>query len=189
MEVSMVSQLMVAVLSSLVGIFLGALYDIIRIWRAFLGIVYVNKVTGRLQNIKLPFIRNPIANKKHMVAENVVMFFTDIVYFLVATLVLVLFVYRVNQGIIRWYIFVGALLGLLIYYVTLGKLVISVSEYIVFFIKVAFSYVTFLISSPFRIAFRRFKCLFIRWKSNLRKSVEEKKKDSKNRQECIKIGK
>ena len=94
-----------------------------------------------------------------------------------------------NSGIPRWYIFVGAIAGAFLYYFTIGKLVISISEYIVFSLKLIFAYFTYFISRPFVILFLKIKPLFSKIKFKKKIKNKEKLNTEKARTELIKIGK
>lgn len=194
MDVSIASQLTSALISAILGLCLGALYDIIRIWRALLGIRYVNKFTRRLKEIRLPLIKNPLSKskKENKIAENIIMLITDILYFLLVTFVMMIFIYHINSGIVRWYIFAGVIIGFFIYYFTLGKIVISFSEYVVFGIKTIRSYLFFFISRPFLPISRKIKNILPKLKYKI-KEKRAKKKINKipqdKRKELMKIGK
>jgi hypothetical protein len=153
MEVSFSEQINVALMSVVLGLAFGAIYDVVRIFRTLLGVSYVNKFSDRLKKVKLPFIKNPynFQKSKRKIAENFMVFLTDMAYFLVITAVMTVFTYHVNSGIVRWYIFGGAIVGILLYYVTLGRLIISVSECIAFFIRAFVLYIAFFLSKPFLI--------------------------------------
>lgn len=191
MEISFASQFLVALISVVLGLFLGALYDVIRIIRALFGISYVNKFTGKLKGIRLPFIKNPLTKEKRgaRAFENIVIFITDILYFLIVTLIMMVYIYHINSGTVRWYIFLGAILGLLLYYVTLGRLVISISEYIVFFLKVAFSYLIFFISRPFVLLYLKIKPSVSRINRFKKRKNKLSDNNKKQRIELVKIGK
>lgn len=191
MEISFAEQLLVALNSVLLGLGLGAFYDLIRIVRVLLGVSYVNKFNLRLKNIRLPLIKNPLNSdrKKKKIAEGIMIFITDIVYFFVATLVMTIYTYHINFGIVRWYIFAGAIVGVLFYYVTLGKLVISISECIAFFTKVAFLYLVYFISRPFSFLYVKIKPCFLKIKLLKIKHKKSENKILKCRAELYKIGK
>lgn len=194
MEISIAYQLFVSGASALMGLFLGAIYDIVRISRAIFGIRYVNKFTYHLKEIKLPLIKNPllIERKRNKVLSNIFIFVTDIIYFLVITLIMMVFVYYINDGIVRWYIFAGAFLGMLLYYFTVGKLVISVSEYIVFFIKTTLSYLTWIFLWIISPALRFLKGIFSKIKqklSTVKSKTNKTKKGLKIKENIYKIGK
>lgn len=77
-----------------VGVFLGVVFDVLRIKREFFG-------TSRL-----------------------VLFFDDLAYMLFGTCVLILGVFRVNNGNLRWFEFFSPCIGFLVYRSTVSKLVI-----------------------------------------------------------------
>lgn len=193
MEISIVDQLIVSAMSLVLGIVFGAIYDIVRIWRTFLGIDYESKGVERLRRLKFPLIKNPLTKKEKQgkLAQGIVLFITDIIYFLAITIIMIIFVYYVNSGVVRWYIFIGAMLGLLIYYFTVGKIVISVSEYIKFGIKVVMSYLVYFILRPFApiVNFLKTKFIKIREKISIRKETKKPKIELKNRKNVYKIGK
>ncbi|MBQ3040991.1 MAG: spore cortex biosynthesis protein YabQ [Clostridia bacterium] len=193
MEISIVDQLIVSAMSLVLGIVFGAIYDIVRIWRTFLGIDYESKGVERLRRLKFPLIKNPLTKKEKQgkLAQGIVLFITDIIYFLAITIIMIIFVYYVNSGVVRWYIFIGAMLGLLIYYFTVGKIVISVSEYIKFGIKVVMSYLVYFILRPFApiVNFLKTKIIKIREKISIRKETKKPKMELKNRKNVYKIGK
>lgn len=78
-----------------VGVFLGIVFDVLRIKREFFG-------TSRL-----------------------VLFFDDLAYMLFCTCVLILGVFRVNNGNLRWFEFLSPCIGFLAYRATVSKLVIK----------------------------------------------------------------
>ena len=79
--------------------------------------------------------------------------------------------------------------GMLIYYVFVGKLVISVSECIAFFLKVVFLYLAFFISRPFLLLYRKIKAYFQKIKSRKKNNKKSVEKIEKHRCEVYKIGK
>ena len=151
MEVLISNQISTLIYAIILGLIFGVAYDIIRICRIFLGIRYVNRFTEKLSQKNLKFIKNP-ANKEVKKGEKyqeVILFITDILYFLIITPIFAIFLYWKNDGIVRWYSVFGVSVGFLIYYFTIGRFIISISEYIVFTIKVIFLYLIFLITRPF----------------------------------------
>jgi hypothetical protein len=151
MEISVLNQIYTLVYSVVLGFFFGAFYDFIRILRIFLGINYVNKFTERLSRKKLKFIKNPISKRKNKGEryKKIILFITDILYFLFITPVFAIFLYYQNFGLVRWYALLGLTLGFCSYYFSVGRLVISVSEYIVFYMRISFLYIVFFITRPF----------------------------------------
>ena len=194
MEISIASQIVNLLMSLLVGVCLGGIYDLIRIWRSLLGIEYINKFTLRLKEINLPLIKNPLlkAKKGNRIGENLILFLTDILYFLIVTFVLIIFIYYTNYGIVRWYILTGVIAGFFAYYFTLGKIIISFSEYVVFGIKVARSYTLFLVSRPFVPIIRKIRTKINDYKTKARIKSKNKKVEkpaNNKRKEIFKVGK
>ena len=106
-----------------------------------------------VRDIKLPIIENPMtkgAKKRDDKFKAVAVGIGDILYFLLITPMAVVFTYQVNDGNIRWYLLFGMVVGFALYYFTICKIIISVSEYIVFFIKTVFSYLSYLILRPIK---------------------------------------
>lgn len=190
MEVSLIQQLTVTLYSVLAGVVFGLLYDVLRISRIFLGINYVNKFTEKIKDIKLPLIDNPMrrtTKKREEKFKAVAVGIGDILYFLIITPIAVVFTYHVNNGSIRWYLVFGMAAGFALYYFTLGKIIISVSEYIVFFIKTVFSYLSYLILRPIKrgalFLFGKIKKLFVFIKSKIPKiqfKIKKRAKEKKN---------
>ena len=133
---SFIHHITVSVLAFLLGAFFGVVYDVIRIARLFLEIKNHN-VFNKIEKIFL----NKFVEKKKIgkVYESVVMGITDIIFFVIISIFMMIFVHIANSGKVRWYIYVMALLGFILYYKTLGKVVLSLSVPLVFYIKKAVS--------------------------------------------------
>lgn len=196
MEISIGSQLLIAVYSLLYGAVLGMVYDAFRIGRIFFGINYVNRFTGHIKGIKLPLIRNPMLNDatgKSQRYKNTVVFIGDILYFALITPPSMVFVYAFNNGNVRWYIFFGIIAGFAAYYFTVGKLVISVSEYIAFSVKVFFSYAAYFTVRPIKKAanflFSKIRKAACYIKSKMPKISIKIPKKEKRRTTLIRVGK
>lgn len=192
---SITDQVVTTLFSALLGITLGALYDVIRISRAIFGIVYKNRFTEKLKLLKLPLIENPInyAKKSGKIKESVVLFLTDVIYFLIVTFVMIIFVYHVGDGVVRWYIFAGVMSGIMLYYFTLGKIVISISEYITFFIRVFLKYVIFFMTRPIAFLFKYLKIFKFKIKKSIKNKINKKnnchQSPESKRFEIMRIGK
>lgn len=196
MEVSIGNQLLIAVYSLLYGVVLGAVYDAFRIGRIFFGINYVNRFTGHIKCIKLPLISNPMLNDaigKSQRYKNTVVFIGDVLYFVLITPPSTVFVYAFNNGNVRWYLFFGIVAGFATYYFTVGRLVISVSEYIVFSVKVLFSYVAYFTVRPIKKAanflFSKIRKAACYIKSKMPKISIKIPKKEKRRTTLIRMGK
>ncbi|MBQ6893173.1 MAG: spore cortex biosynthesis protein YabQ [Oscillospiraceae bacterium] len=111
-----------AALSVLVGIFLGAFYDIIRFARVLLGV-----------NVSCPFKKGKLS--LHAILGYVFVSISDFLFFVVAAAVMCIFFFLTGDGRMRGYALVGALLGFLLYYNTIGRLFISAVTYMVALLK------------------------------------------------------
>ena len=146
MEISMTAAAVSAALSVIVGVFLGAFYDVIRFLRAALGIT----VASPFKKGKLTF---------HAVFGYVFVILTDLLFFLVAAAIMASFFFLTGDGRMRGYGLCGAFLGFLIYYNTVGRLFIGAVEYIISLLKKAFR----LMLVPFARLLKLFKGLSVRF--------------------------
>jgi len=108
----------------LLGVALGVVYDIFRILR--------------------------IAVK----TNTVVAFIEDLLFFIIATAATFMFLLLMDDGRIRWYPFLGEALGFMVYYFTLGRLVMKISKIIITFIKAVFRTLFRIFIYPFVVVFR-----------------------------------
>lgn len=113
--------------SFLLGIFLGIVYDWFRIRRRLFSIKAAKKsdadkgTKGRIYLI-----------------EDVIIFFEDVLYGIICSIVMCIFLFYINHGRFRAITLIGAGVGFLIYYKTVGRLVLFCSEKIVGFIRFLF---------------------------------------------------
>ena len=104
-EIAISQQCRYFLYSIIFGIVLAVIYDIFRI-------------------IRIAF--------KH---SAIVVFFEDILYCLIWTLSLIMLIFCANYGVIRWFSLFGSIAGFYIYYNTIGRIVISLANVIISFIK------------------------------------------------------
>lgn len=134
------------------GVLLGVVNDLNRIIRVFCGVKYSEKRFGRLYELVLPVVHRPLLrkeNKFHQKALAVLIFFQDIIFFIVASIGIILLNYEFNEGRFRFFVVIAVSIGFLLYYFTLGKVVMTVSEGIVFLIKATFLVVFSIMFRPF----------------------------------------
>lgn len=103
MEITITNQAQLFLTALLVGAALAAVYDVFRILR-----------------IAFP-------------SGTVCIAIEDICYFILCTFVTFTFILRDNEGMVRSYILLGEVLGWVLYYFTLGSLVISCSKGVIRF--------------------------------------------------------
>lgn len=110
--------------SLFIGVFLGIVYDVFRIRRlAF--------------NTKACFSKkgtNEVARKENA-ADCVIIFFEDVLFALISSIVVCIFIFYMNSGQFRGIAIIGALFGFLLYYLTVGRLVMYFSGVIIGFFK------------------------------------------------------
>ena len=151
MEISFWQQLSLPFTSFIFGLIAGALYDAVRILRCCLGVKYKASYPKFLSKIKFPLLNITYRKSKlNSIKETILVGLTDILYFAVLTVFMCIFVYAVNNGRIRWFIYFFSLLGFLAYYFTVGKLVIGASTVISFFIRAVFLYALVFLLAPIK---------------------------------------
>ncbi|MBO5295117.1 MAG: spore cortex biosynthesis protein YabQ [Clostridia bacterium] len=133
----------------LLGLGLGAVYDLLRITRVFLGVHYSQRAAKRLQNIRLPLL-SPYRRKKEKRALGVIVFLEDLTFCLFSAISFILLFYIQNNGKIRFPVFLCAGAGFLLYRATLGKLIMLFSEVIAFFLETTARYAAFFLLYPIR---------------------------------------
>lgn len=127
--------------SAVIGIFLGAVYDIFRIRRIAFSqktrlkteVVKksndVGKQKCRKTGVRVFFIKNI------EVIDNILIFFEDIIFMIFSAIVISLLTYKLNCGKIRWFMFVAVAIGFAAYYCTIGKIVKKCAESIIRYIR------------------------------------------------------
>ncbi len=136
------------------GLILGILNDVNRIIRVFCGVAYSKMHFGKLYEINLPIVHRPLGKsegKIHNKALSLLIFFQDIIFFIVTGVGITILNYEFNEGRFRFYTVLAVIFGFVLYYFTLGKIVMMVSEGIVFFIKAAILVIFSAILHPFVI--------------------------------------
>lgn len=141
------------------GLVLGVLNDLNRIIRAFWGVKYSKKHLDKMYSLKLPIYNKAIGcrnDSTKSISLQVMMFFQDILFFIAAGVGIIVLNYEFNNGSFRFFTVFAVILGFLIYYFTLGKLVMIASEVIVFLIKASFLIVFSIICKPIVFFWRFF---------------------------------
>ena len=143
MELSISGQALDFLLSCLLGVGLGALYDVFRI-------------------LRLAFWHGKI-----------IISIQDIIFFILAAVSSFLFMLFRCEGQLRFYVLLGELLGFIVYYFTVGFLVIRMSKCIIYLIKnILFLFYKIFIRTFFKLFFfilRKIKMFFMYIVSKLKK--------------------
>lgn len=146
MNLSLTSQLQGFVISVVAGAFLGAYYDIFRIFRTVFQ------------------------------SESRAVFFQDLFYMLSAAFVTFLLALGVNYGEVRFYILAGEVIGWCLYYLTVGMVTIHVFRFIskilltivINPIRRIISIICQLIASVVKVIVTNTKIVAVNWKKRLK---------------------
>ena len=103
-----------------IGMLLGVVYDYFRIRRRLFS-----------------FGSKKVFKHTELI-ENVLIFIEDVLYALICSGVVCIFLFYANSGRQRGIIFLGAVIGFVVYYYTIGKLVMLVAGYVVNFLLFLF---------------------------------------------------
>jgi len=87
-------------------------------------------------------------------APSVVVFFQDVAFWFLAGLCTFIFIFAVNAGELRLFLFLGILAGAVVYYFTLGMLVMAFARAVVSFVKRVLRLIFRVLSFPFRVLCR-----------------------------------
>lgn len=152
MEIYIREQLLGALYSLAVGAFLALLYDVVRVSRMMLGL---RPGAAETPHRPLPLVGDVVKDRtRGHIFAGVCVFVGDILYFMAATAVYVVFVFHAGDGDNRWFFSLGALCGFLAYFFTVGKLVMRFCGVLRFALCAAFAYAVFILLFPLRMALR-----------------------------------
>ncbi len=157
MDASILQDILFFTKSLLFGIFLGILYDVVRILRMMFGVEYRQIKMQEKPKVVLPYIQSFFDKIKHAPKEKSVKIFlcaSDILYFLLAGGCYAVFLFAENEGIFRLFSLFALFFGFLAYYFTLGKVVMQLSKVILFAFQVAVAYLVFFFFLPIRYLYR-----------------------------------
>ena len=96
------------------GVVLGAVYEIFR-----------------LRRMAFSFARTDKAG----IADTVITALEDVIFLIFCAIVMILIAYKLNFGIPRWYSYGAAILGVILWRKTLGRLVIKLADKIILTVK------------------------------------------------------
>ena len=129
MEVQFLNQILVAFYSILFGIFLGLVHD----FTSIAGLVFGFKDL-KLNNKKICKFNTV---RKKTILKQVWLCIFDIIYFLIISILVSVFVFGVNNGIVRWYIVIGLLIGFAVYKLTVGAVISIFLSYIAYLVRIS----------------------------------------------------
>ena len=161
--ISQSDQLLILAYSLVIGLIFGALYDIFRISRVLFFGNGIGKMSASDKRIE-GMIRRIIPERSEHTAillsklrhikektVTVLIFFEDILFFIISSLFFTVFLFQVNFGQLRLYIYIGAAAGFTVYYFTVAKLSAAVSGLAVSIIRLALFFTFYKIAKPILI--------------------------------------
>lgn len=158
MNVSMTWQATATLWSVVIGASLGVLYDLFRLSRALVGVRYSDRFSARLAAVRLPLIgcmpSNREPRKRGEFFRNLYVAIGDVIFFLCASVVVTVFLYHINNGILRWYLAAGMIFGFVLYYFSVGKLTVLLSEPFAFAVHSLFRYLAYFTYRPLAFLWR-----------------------------------
>ena len=178
MEIYPLRLALLLICSAAFGAAVGMFNDVNRIVRVFCGVRYTGRSFDRLYELKMPFtgrvLGAPVKGKTGKALLGILIFFQDLLMLVYAAVGCVVMNYYLNNGQFRLYTPVAMVFGFAVYYFTVGKLVMIISEPITFFIRAAALTVAFVVSYPVRLLFSGIKKLSSSIIKKVRKSLAKK---------------
>ena len=156
MEISQIDLFFLFLYSAATGVALGVIYDAIRILRAL-----VFSENEKYLATELPLIRKTAYSKTdRKISRASLWIFVavgDFIFMITCAVAVILVAYVRNMGRMRWLIPLGTMVGFWTYYVTVGKLILKISELVAFLIRAGFVYVYTFLEIPVRCAANKIK--------------------------------
>lgn len=114
--------------------------------------VFLYSVMG---GILIAFIYDVFRIKRKAIkTSSIVIYLEDFIYWIIVAVVMFALVYYSNEGEIRGYIFIGTVLGVILYALMFSKIIMKSSLFIIGIICKVFKAVWMVITYPFRIIFK-----------------------------------
>ena len=154
MEISPFDLLRLTITSLIFGVCLGVFNDLNRLIRALLGVKYSERDLDELYKRKLPIIHRPLGiyrqSRIKKYVTSIVIFLGDIALFFTFGWGVAIINYYFNDGQVRFYSPISAILGFVVYYFTIGRLSIRLFEVAAFLIKAFILIITIAIFAPIK---------------------------------------
>lgn len=133
-------SLLLLLYAVIVGAMLGVLWDVFRVIR----IAFYGRRTGSPPPVRLPSdsagVERALRFKHNIKIPSLSFFGTficDLLFCLICTICVILLLFHLNDGEVRMFALLGAMIGFVVYYLTLGRLTVYFSDIIIRTIKKA----------------------------------------------------
>jgi hypothetical protein len=164
------------------GAALGLLWDVFRLTRVMLGVNYPTRRT-RIPDEKrpLPLLGRPAPSRtgadtaRRRWLCSTVIFCEDILFGVICGVVMTLLVYITNDGTFRIMAPAGMLCGFIAYYLTVGRLVLSLSQAIIYFLRVLCCYAVAAVLLPFRLTVTLWKKTVGTWATRVAGHIRQQR--------------
>lgn len=154
MGIPLIRQLYAMLYAILCGIACGGIYDLFRLTRVFFGINKYSTTGRRVYGFQFPLIgtiRRPNTGNVVRAAQFWIVFAGDVLYAILLGCIFSIFLYVAASGCFRWFYIFFACAGFSVYYFTIGKLVMAVSDIIICLLQISFRYTLYFLMVPLRI--------------------------------------
>jgi len=100
--------------------------------------------------------------RKSFKTSNIITFIEDIIFTIISGTLLIISIFKFNNGEIRIYIFIGIVLGSIIYIATISKYFIKINICIINTVKKMVRYIVNIITTPFILGFKVLRKVFLK---------------------------
>lgn len=152
LETSMEKLFVNLLYSVALGFLIGIIYDIFRIFKITLGAFGAER-KKHFNSLYDKGIKRVIKSNGGKVYSYIITAFCDVMFFLLFAAVFSVFLFAFNYGIFRWFLLIGCIIGFRLYYISLGKAVITVSELAADFITLVLNCFLSLVLLPLNYLF------------------------------------
>ena len=188
MNISMSALLLTSARAVILGLALGVLYDAVRIVKCLLCVVKYGS-TRRFARVYDKGVYDIFPKKNSGVASYVLTAIFDILFSLAVTISFVLFLYAFNHGIFRWFILLSCIAGFAAYHVTLGRLLIRITDAASDALRLIINISVYVLFLPFvyvaRLASKLYSALFAPAVNKIARRID-KIKNRRYTLKCIK---
>lgn len=154
MSVTLVNELVSGLYAALFGFGAGLAAHGLFVLRVLLGVSAGSAIPARLAAFRFPCIRPPAetgtANLSHRM-RGLLLFLCDFLFALCVGLGFLFFLYAYHDGVFRLFLLLAAALGAVLYFFTLGRLVVRVLGTVSYLLRVLLSYLALTLLLPLRL--------------------------------------
>ena len=160
MGIPLTRQLYAMLYAILCGIVCGGIYDLFRLLRVCFGINRYSVLGRKLYSFRFPLIgeiRRPDTGNIVRWAQFLIVFAGDVLYAILVGCIFSVFLYVAASGCFRWFYLFFACVGFLVYFFTIGKVVMSVSDVLICILRIGFRYALYFSLLPFRFLLKMWR--------------------------------